>query len=181
METVWSGLTPQLRDLLRDFNASERPMPLVSPRKLDPQAARLLPAAPAALANALQPEAALAGLHLLAGDWEKAHEIAQDLASPEGSYWHAIVHRTEPDDWNSGYWFRRVGVHPIFPDLLHSATSLAHSSGVAWNSGSRWDPLRFIEFCERARRHPGSAEEALAEEIQRAEWRLLFGWCAQGA
>jgi hypothetical protein len=42
-----------------------------------------------------------------------------------------------------------------------------------------WYPLRFIEFCEMARQQPGSAAEQMALEIQRAEWQLLFDYCAR--
>src|SRR5690348_14223249 len=63
------------------------------------------------------PEAALAGLYLYFSCWDDAHEVAQSVDTAEGSYWHAIVHRQEPDAGNSSYWFRRVGRHPIFPAL----------------------------------------------------------------
>ncbi|HEV2446485.1 MAG TPA: hypothetical protein VGS58_11205 [Candidatus Sulfopaludibacter sp.] len=108
--------------------------------------------------QARSPEAALAGLFLYFGCWSEAHEAAQEIHSPEGSYWHAIVHRQEPDAGNSGYWFRQVGAHPIFP-------ALAKAAGVA-----RWDPFEFIRQCERG--------DAGALEMQRTEWQLLFDYCA---
>src|SRR3954451_5018344 len=74
------------------------------------QAATLFP-------GARDANAALSGLLLLLGGWEQSHEISQDNPSPEGSYWHAIAHRIEPDSSNAGYWFRRVGVHPVFANL----------------------------------------------------------------
>lgn len=97
----------------------------------------------------------------------------------EGSYWHAIAHRVEPDAWNSGYWFRRVGNHAVFPLLHQAADRVLKSAGVTdWRLPSAWDPLRFIEWCTEARRTPGSKKENAALAIQRAEWDLLFGWCA---
>ena len=119
------------------------------------------------------PPAALAGLYLYFSCWSEAHGVAQDLNTPEGSYWHAIVHRQEPDAWNSGYWYRRVGQHVIFPALRARAAEL----GV--ECGDIWDPLAFIDYCEAARKRPGSAEERKAMEVQRAEWQLLFDWCAR--
>lgn len=104
------------------------------------------------------PEAAMAGLYLYFGCWEEAHEVAQDINTPDGSYWHGIVHRQEPDAGNAGYWFRQVGSHPIFP-------ALAKIAGLPL-----WDPFRFIQQCENA--EPG------ALELQRAEWQLLFDFCA---
>src|SRR5580704_806309 len=55
------------------------------------------------------PGGAVAGLLLIAGCWSEAHDVASELDTPEGSYWHALIHRMEPDTWNSNYWFRSVG------------------------------------------------------------------------
>ena len=119
------------------------------------------------------PEAALAGLYLYFDYWTEAHETAQEIGTPEGSYWHAIVHRQEPDAWNSGYWFRQTGTHPVLPALRDAAAAI----GMA--VGTRWNPQAFIEFCERASETPGSALERQAREVQRAEWQLLFDYCAR--
>jgi hypothetical protein len=101
--------------------------------------------------------------------------VAQDLETKEGSYWHAIVHRQEPDPGNSGYWFRQVGKHPIFPALRARAAEI----GVEFDD--LWNPVAFIDYCEAARKRPGSEEERKALEVQRAEWQLLFDWCARAA
>ena len=42
----------------------------------------------------------------------------------------------------------------------------------------RWDPFAFLSFCDRARHQPGSNQEKAALEIQRAEWQILFDYCA---
>src|SRR5688500_4990238 len=52
--------------------------------------------------------ACMAGLWLYHDFLDESHAISQDLHTVEGSYWHAIMHRREPDAWNSKYWFRRV-------------------------------------------------------------------------
>jgi hypothetical protein len=119
------------------------------------------------------PEAAMAGLYLYFDCWTEAHETAQDVAGPEGSYWHAIVHRQEPDAWNSGYWFRQVGAHAIFPTLRDAAAA------IGLPVGPRWKPEEFIEICEQARQRPGSELERQALAVQRAEWQLLFDYCAR--
>lgn len=130
--------------------------------------------------GALSPEGALAGLWLYLRDFEACHHVAQDLPSKEGSYWHGILHRQEPDDWNAGYWFRATGVHPIHEKLLPEAVALANRHSAAhWKPGSRWDAEEFVRLCARARREPGSAAERLAKAVQMAEWRLLFQWCAR--
>ncbi len=43
------------------------------------------------------------------GDWERAHDIAQDLADNNGSWIHAYLHRKEGDHWNANYWYQRAG------------------------------------------------------------------------
>jgi hypothetical protein len=124
-------------------------------------------------------QAALSGLLLLLGAWERSHQLSQDNPSREGNYWHAIAHRIEPDSANAGYWFRRVGPHPIFPDLHEQTRAiLSVHKPSGWRLKAAWDPLAFIEWCDEARAHPGGAAEHAASEIQQAEWRLLFEWCA---
>ena len=43
------------------------------------------------------------------GNWEKAHEIAQDVTGSDGAWVHAYLHRKEGDEGNAGYWYRRAG------------------------------------------------------------------------
>jgi hypothetical protein len=39
------------------------------------------------------------------GDWHAAHEIAQDMETPIGSWLHALLHLIEGDLGNARYWF----------------------------------------------------------------------------
>jgi hypothetical protein len=120
---------------------------------------------------------AYAGLLLFLGDWEQAHHVAQDIDTVDGSYWHAIVHRQEPDAGNAGYWFRQVGSHPIFAGVQVDAHEIVQRHpGITLPSS--WSPTAFIDLCERAREQPGSELEKAAIEIQHAEWQRLFQWCA---
>lgn len=156
-------------------------IPLVQGSECQEHAVRLL-STPAIhlFPKARAPEAASAGLALYLNCWSRAHEIAQDLESREGSYWHAIVHRMEPDAWNSGYWFGRVGRHPIFAALQFRAEDVVRSNpgcGIVLNR--EWDPKAFIDICESAHRQSGSALEQAAIEIQFAEWELLMRWCSE--
>lgn len=130
--------------------------------------------------GAYSPEGALAGLWLYLRRFDACHQVAQDLPTKEGSYWHGILHRQEPDDWNAGYWFRATGSHPVHAALVEEARVLAERhAGAHWHPGARWDAEDFIRFCARARREPGSEADRLARAVQMAEWRLLFRWCAR--
>lgn len=66
----------------------------------------------ASLANETPPKNVNAVLQSLwhdgKGDWEAAHNIAQDLHSNDGSWIHAYLHRKEGDTGNAGYWYRRA-------------------------------------------------------------------------
>jgi hypothetical protein len=43
------------------------------------------------------------------GDWDRSHDIAQDIHTKEGSWIHAYLHRKEGDEGNAGYWYARAG------------------------------------------------------------------------
>ena len=42
------------------------------------------------------------------GDWEAAHNIAQDINSDDGSWVHAYLHRKEDDSGNASYWYHKA-------------------------------------------------------------------------
>ncbi|HTP85950.1 MAG TPA: hypothetical protein VMJ34_03345 [Bryobacteraceae bacterium] len=159
-----------------------RPMPLVCSGCV-PAARGAITAKRAAdlfpLASA--PEAALSGLWLYFGCFDECHTVCQDLASAEGSYWHAILHRQEPDAGNSGYWFRRVGRHPVYEPLAETARQIAATEPAAgFTVSETWDPFRFVDFYESARRTPPDAPaHRAARAVQLAEWQLLFDYCAR--
>ena len=115
----------------------------------------------------------MAGLWLYFSCLDESHSLSQSIETPDGSFWHGIMHRQEPDPGNSGYWFRRVGKHPIFPELRDRAQALGYRCGAAW------DPFAFIDDCEAARRQAGSEKEKLMQKVQLAEWQTLFDYCAK--
>jgi len=47
-------------------------------------------------------------------NWEKAHDIAQNIDDKNGSIIHAYLHRKEGDLWNAEYWYRKAG--KLMPD-----------------------------------------------------------------
>lgn len=44
--------------------------------------------------------------------WEEAHNIAQDIHTPDGSWIHALLHLIEGDTGNAGYWYARASRTP---------------------------------------------------------------------
>lgn len=46
------------------------------------------------------------------GDWNKAHECAQERDDRAGMLVHAYLHRKEGDPSNARYWYRRSGAAP---------------------------------------------------------------------
>jgi len=170
-----------VRGVLQKYSA--RVLPLTKSGSCNPDdAASIESGSPYLLfPGARAAEAAVSGLLLLAGCWDESHKLSQAIASHEGSYWHAIAHRLEPDSANSAYWFRRVGEHPVFAELHRRASGILERCPVPWELKPAWDSLLFIEWCDEARQVPASNKEQAALQIQRAEWDLLFEWCAMQA
>ena len=43
------------------------------------------------------------------GNWDRAHSIAQEIPTTQGSAVHAYLHREEGVLWNADYWYSRAG------------------------------------------------------------------------
>jgi hypothetical protein len=110
--------------------------------------------------------ACLAGLWLRFDFLDESHRISQGIETPEGSAWHAIMHRREGDFGNSKYWWRRVGGHPAFKVLAADERD--------------WDPFAFVDAVE-AHLKRGSGDEAQLLENQRREWDALFDHCCRAS
>jgi hypothetical protein len=102
---------------------------------------------------------------------DESHEISQGIHTPTGSYLHAVMHRREPDAFNSKYWWRRVGSHPVLASLLAQAPQV----GFAYTN-----PFDFVDFCERVR-GTNTSDEDLAKQVQLLELQLVLEFCCRAA
>ena len=137
-------------------------------------------------------QAVLSGLNQMNDNLPRAHGLAMsedvkdESARTTLDYWHAIMHRREPDYPNAKYWWRRTGHHPVFADVLNAAKSevaaLPSGSDVrrAIDGMSAWEPLAFTDLCEK---HAASdnAENAVLRAIQAAEMARLLEYCVKKA
>src|SRR5262249_18452558 len=116
-------------------------------------------------------DACRAGLWLYHDFLDESHKISQDIDTPTGSYWHAIMHRREPDPSHSKYWWRRVGSHSVLQQLTEQAPSpgcpLTH-------------PFSFV-YPFQPVPDTGPAHQETARRVQRLEWELLFDHCYRKA
>lgn len=126
----------------------------------------------------------VAGLWLLAGDLERSHAISQSMPSAEGSLWHAIMHRSEGDYWNSKYWYRKAKGHPVL-------TCLADRMGQQIRQTTEF---QFVSSQLEKWTMPSQVAETLVDHVELSvrkhqdwqpslqrvcwwEWQLLFQHC----
>lgn len=146
----------------------------------DPPFSRLVRGAPVPVERAAPdlPAAMRPGALLYADAWDAAHEAAQADGSVLGSWWHAILHRREPDADNAMYWYRRAripGPHAArLGGDVDAVLRAAPVPGLDAGAGA-FDPGPFVRACEAARagRLPPAAIGGLVA-IQRLEWRAAM-------
>ncbi|MFO1020656.1 MAG: hypothetical protein U0903_08165 [Planctomycetales bacterium] len=128
-----------------------------------------------------------AGLFLLHDDLPHSHELSQSIEGAgihrAADYWHAILHRREPDYGNAKYWFRALGEHPIFKPLGEFARQeiaqrelqMSDAEQARLFQGSAgWHPLTFVDLCEQASGKNQADLKEFAESVQRREMWLLL-------
>jgi hypothetical protein len=117
---------------------------------------------------------------------DESHQLSQSVEGEgddlRGDYWHAIMHRREPDYANAKYWFRRLGNQatyeklPSFADEVLAACPSPHAGdwrGRLLSSG-KWNPLAFVDLCEACSADENSEMALAARRIQFAEMCLLI-------
>ena len=130
-------------------------------------------------------KAILSGLWLW-HDWlDSSHTISQDLHTPTGSFWHAIMHRREGDFGNAKYWYARCADHPILGSLAGYANDILHpfpaDKTLLRVMRNGWDPNAFVDLVEQVHNAPTDARQNAAVMLQKLEWRLLFDHCMRAA
>jgi len=74
------------------------------------------------LTNESEPSDKLSGIQLaiwyaVKDNWDRAHNLVQDINS-KNAYWiHAYLHRVEGDTSNAHYWYNRARMEPFAESL----------------------------------------------------------------
>lgn len=177
----WKALVPVAAPGIRKLAPMSAPMPSIYRRHIQQLTDVKQTGTPDA--TALR-----AGLFQWHDALDESHECSQSIEGQgrhrAGDYWHAIMHRREPDYGNSKYWFRRVGSHPIFPELARRAEPIISVSLPDWKDRllrGGWDPFAFVDLCESVAGKQQPDREAAAETLQEIEMLLLLGSTYQDA
>ena len=129
-------------------------------------------------------QVARAGLLLAAGGWDEAHRIVQELDTPEAQYWHAIVHRREPDSSNAKYWFRQVGHHPVMDQLLSILSGPGGPDKAIvqrFIKSGKWDSFKYVDMCMACQEDTQKKLLPILLDIQQKEFTSLLDFCIQQA
>jgi hypothetical protein len=115
--------------------------------------------------------ACIAGVWLAHDFLDESHAISQNIDTPEGAFWHGIMHRREGDFANAKYWFRRVGDHEVYGEI---------SAAMSADRTFTFDPYSFVDLCQRVLRSSGDSVDH-CRRVQQLEWELLFDFCYRRA
>ena len=131
--------------------------------------------------------AVLAGVWAAADGFEEAHGIAQEIEGEWGDWWHAILHRREPDYPNAMYWYRKVRAPAaVWSDLGQRALAVLgpppppglESLADSLQKSGHWEPGPYVRLCEQAQAGTLTpAATAMLVALQRLEWRTWLDHC----
>ena len=150
-------------EMILDALAARPPAALVPQGVYDPALSAAIQACECA-------ETMKAGLLLWNDDLEPSHQLLQSIGSATGSYWHAILHRREPDYSNSKYWFNRTGQHPALATI--AALAAPSFPDAPWLSQGKYDPFAFVDACEAAAKN--KTDPTPLQAFQALEIRALL-------
>ena len=138
-----------------------------------------------AVKDADEASAMLAGLWLWHDYLDESHRIAQQIETPTGSFWHAIMHRREGDFSNSKYWYARCTAHPALKVLAAQAGAVVHhlpaDKRILKIVMSGWNPNGLVDLVEDVHDKPDDPRHETAVRLQMLEWRVLFESCTRAA
>lgn len=103
---------------------------------------------------------------------DAAHRLVQEREGDrDADCLHAIMHRREPDEGNSRYWWARVGRHPLAAELATDAKRL----GLAALNGpdGAFRPQEMSSACCRGTLPVAALRALQACELRRLAVRLL--------
>jgi hypothetical protein len=61
------------------------------------------------------------------GNWETAHNLAQEVNTKDGAWIHAYLHRKEGDPGNASYWYHQAGLPLCKKSLAEEWQDIAQS------------------------------------------------------
>jgi hypothetical protein len=127
----------------------------------------------------------LSGLWLLHGYLDESHAISQAIKTDEGSYWHGLMHRREPDFPNAKFWLSRVAYHPVTETLGEKVPSMVRQADLDFSTAflsqqDTWNADSFVDLCQAVLM--GKSEgSSICLRVAALEWELLFDYCYRGA
>lgn len=121
-----------------------------------------------------------AGLLLWHDAADESHQLSQSIEGlgkeHAGDYWHAILHRREPDYSNAKYWFRQFPIPGVMSAIVPCTLQALQDvqDGETWKKrllakGYFVDPFAFVDFCEACEGREDSPLGQAARQIQAAE------------
>ncbi len=116
----------------------------------------------------------ISGLLFLWHDhWKEAHAAAHEHeGDADYDLLHALVHRREGDYWNSEYWLREVGKHPLFDMLGDRIVPLLSGEEDLLQKivpGGRWNAKGFVAAIK------AQPDLPILREIQAEEYLCFYG------
>ena len=146
---------------------------------------------PASRADAVAFAAGILQMHdCLDASHARSQSIEGTGRHSAGDYWHAIMHRREPDYGNSKYWFRHVGsAHPVYSDLALRAAQILDAcrdpDAAVWRQRVirvvDWDPYAFVDLCQAVSKNESWPLAVAVRQIQWVEMSLLLSSTWQDA